>query len=43
MAITKFKGEVVNLEGNEINVGDKAPVVTAVGTDLRCRNRWRKR
>jgi len=34
MAITKFKGEVVNLEGNEINVGDKAPVVTAVGTDL---------
>ena len=34
MQTTKFKGNVVKLSGNEINVGDKAPVVTAVGTDL---------
>lgn len=31
---TKFNGTEVTLTGNEINVGDKAPVVTAVGTDL---------
>ena len=31
---TKFKGEIVELEGNELNVGDDAPVVTCVGTDL---------
>jgi len=34
MQTTMFKGTTVNLAGNEINVGDKAPVVTAVGTDL---------
>ncbi len=34
MQTTMFKGTEVKLAGNEINVGDKAPVVTAVGTDL---------
>lgn len=34
MATTKFQGNLVNLEGNEVNVGDKAPVVTVVGADL---------
>lgn len=34
MATTKFKGTNVNLSGTEINVGDKAPVVSAVATDL---------
>lgn len=34
MQTTMFKGTPVNLSGNEINVGDKAPVVSAVGTDL---------
>ena len=34
MQTTMFKGTTVNLAGNEINVGDKAPVVTAIGTDL---------
>jgi len=34
MGTTKLNGTVVNLEGNEINVGDKAPEVSAVGTDL---------
>ncbi|MFA6196319.1 MAG: thiol peroxidase [Sulfurimonas sp.] len=34
MQTTMFKGTTVNLSGNEINVGDKAPVVSAVGTDL---------
>lgn len=34
MQTTMFKGTTVNLAGNAINVGDKAPVVTAVGTDL---------
>lgn len=34
MAITKFNGEVVNLEGTQINVGDQAPAVITVGTDL---------
>jgi thiol peroxidase len=34
MQTTMFKGTTVNLAGNEIKVGDKAPVVTAVGTDL---------
>jgi thiol peroxidase len=29
-----FKGTTVNLAGNIINVGDKAPVVSAVGIDL---------
>jgi thiol peroxidase len=34
MQKTKFKGSDVTLTGTEINVGDKAPVVVAVGTDL---------
>lgn len=34
MQTTMFKGTAVNLAGNAINVGDEAPVVTAVGTDL---------
>ena len=34
MQTTKFKGTTVNLAGDAINVGDKAPVVTAIGTDL---------
>lgn len=34
MQTTTFQGNTVKLSGNEINVGDKAPVVTAVGTDL---------
>lgn len=34
MQTTMFKGTEVKLAGNEINVGDDAPVVTAVGTDL---------
>jgi thiol peroxidase len=31
---TKFKGEVVELVGNVLEVGDKAPVVVGTGTDL---------
>ena len=34
MQTTTFKGSTVNLAGNEMKVGDKAPLVTAVGTDL---------
>ncbi len=34
MATTMLKGNVVNLSGNEVNVGDKAPVVTVVAQDL---------
>ena len=34
MATTNFKGTVVNLIGNEINVGDMAPIVIATTTDL---------
>jgi len=34
MQTTTFKGTTVNLTGNEINVGDKAPSVIATGTDL---------
>ena len=34
MQTTTFKGKTVNLAGNELNVGDKAPSVIAVGTDL---------
>jgi len=34
MQTTKFKGSTVKLSGQEINVGDKAPTVTATGTDL---------
>ena len=34
MQTTNFKGTTVKLAGNEINVGDRAPVVTAIGTDL---------
>jgi len=34
MATTNFKGSVVNLTGNELNVGDMAPEIIATGTDL---------
>ena len=34
MDTTMFKGSTVNLEGDSLNVGDMAPVVTAIGTDL---------
>jgi len=34
MQTTMFKGTQVKLTGNEINVGDKAPIATAVGADL---------
>ncbi len=34
MAKTKLKGNDVNLSGNEVNVGDKAPEVKVVGKDL---------
>ena len=33
MANTKFKGTDVELLGNEVNVGDKAPEVTVVNSD----------
>jgi len=33
MATTKFKGTEVELLGNEINVGDKAPEITVVNSD----------
>ena len=34
MATVTLKGNPVNLEGNEVNVGDKAPEATVVTTDL---------
>ncbi len=34
MDTTMFKGSTVHLEGDSLNVGDAAPVVTAIGTDL---------
>jgi thiol peroxidase len=34
MKTTKFKGTEVKLTGDEINVGDKAPIATAIATDL---------
>jgi len=34
MQTTMFKGTPVKLTGNEVKVGDKAPLVTAIGTDL---------
>ncbi len=34
MATTKLKGNVVNLTGTEVNVGDKAPAVNVVAKDL---------
>ena len=34
MATTMLKGNVVNLTGTEVNVGDKAPVVNVVAQDL---------
>jgi len=34
MATTKLKGNEVELSGAELNVGDKAPVVTVVAKDL---------
>lgn len=35
MQTTMFKGSVVHLAGNEIGVGDKAPVAVAIGVDLK--------
>lgn len=32
--LTTFKGSPVNLTGNDLDVGDMAPVVTIVGADL---------
>jgi thiol peroxidase len=34
MDTTKFKGSVVNLVDESVNVGDTAPIATAIGTDL---------
>ncbi len=34
MAITHFKGSEVHLDGNELNVGDKAPVISLIDTSL---------
>ncbi|WP_428023478.1 thiol peroxidase [Arcobacter sp.] len=34
MATTKLKGNLVNLAGNDVNVGDKAPIVNVVGQNL---------
>lgn len=34
MATTKLKGNLVNLSGKEVNVGDFAPVVNVVAQDL---------
>ncbi len=34
MATTKLKGNVVNLSGTEVNVGDKAPAITVVASNL---------
>ena len=34
MAVTHFKGSEVHLEGVELNVGDKAPVISLVDTSL---------
>ena len=34
MATTSFKGEIVNLVGDEVKIGDMAPVVTVVDTGL---------
>lgn len=35
MQTTMFKGNVVNLAGDALGVGDRAPVVSAIGTDLK--------
>ncbi|RXJ88700.1 lipid hydroperoxide peroxidase [Arcobacter sp. CECT 8983] len=34
MATTKLKGNIVNLTGKEVNIGDKAPEVTVIANDL---------
>ena len=34
MQTTTFQGTNVNLSGDALNVGDKAPLVVAIGTDL---------
>lgn len=34
MATTKLQGNPVKLAGNDLNVGDKAPIVNVVGQDL---------
>ena len=33
MATTMLKGNIVNLAGNEVNVGDKAPEVVVTNSD----------
>jgi len=34
MATTKLKGNLVNLSGTEVSIGDKAPIVNVVAQDL---------
>ena len=34
MGTTKLRGNIVNLSGSELNIGDKAPVVKVVAQDL---------
>lgn len=34
MSNVKFKGDTVNLQGNDIEVGDMAPVIEVIGKDL---------
>ncbi len=34
MSTTHLKGNIVNLAGNEVNVGDAAPIVNVVSSDL---------
>ncbi|MCW9026435.1 MAG: 2-Cys peroxiredoxin, partial [Thiovulaceae bacterium] len=34
MQTTMFKGTEVKLAGNNLNVGDDAPIAKAIGTDL---------
>lgn len=34
MATTKLKGNLVNLSGNDVNVGDLAPIINVVSNDL---------
>ena len=34
MGTTKLRGNIVNLSGNELNIGDKAPIVKVVAQDL---------
>jgi len=34
MGTTKLRGNIVNLSGSELNIGDKAPIVKVVAQDL---------